>query len=114
MMKSVCQSRLPYKPSVAFVISLTLKRLINFLLIEADNDRAIHDNYRSRHIAQLPEIGQRFRILGDVSLYELSAFSRKILLRLIAEHSPMLRINDDALRHWALPADEFVLVFVRT
>jgi hypothetical protein len=42
--------------------------------------------------------------LRYVPLLKLEAFLRKILFRLVAEHSPMLGINHDVLHHSSLPA----------
>jgi hypothetical protein len=42
--------------------------------------------------------------LRYVPLLKLYALLRKILFRLIAEHSPALGINDDVLCHFSPPA----------
>lgn len=80
---------------------LTLKRLINLVSVEADDNRTVDDDDRSGHVTKFFEIGECSRILRYVPLMELSAFLRKILFRLIAEHSPMLGINHDVLRHFS-------------
>ena len=91
---------------------LTLKGFINFLWIEAHNDRAGNDYYRCGHVAEFLEVRHRVRVMRDVSLLEMDAFMRKILLRLIAEYSTMLRINDDVLRHCPAP-DEFAVLTLK-
>jgi hypothetical protein len=85
---------------------LTLKRLINFLSVESDDDQTIDDNYRSGPITEFLEVGQGTGILRYVSLLKIHALLRKILFRLIAEHSPMLGIHDDFLNHF-FPPDGF-------
>lgn len=82
--------------------------MINFFSIEAHDDCCINNNYWSRHVAKLFEVRQGPRILRYVLFLERYPLLRKILLRLIAEHSTCLRINDDAFRHCWPPA-EFVL-----
>jgi hypothetical protein len=92
------------RPLVVPGLKLTLKRLINLLGVESHDDRTINDNHRSGHITEFLEIGQGAGVLCYVPLLKLYAFLRKILFRLVAEHSPMLGINDDVLRHSAPPA----------
>lgn len=91
---------------------LPLKGFINFLWIEAHNDRAANDDYGCGHVAEFLEVRDRVRVLHDVSLLEMDAFMRKILLRLIAEHSTMLRINHGTLRHCPAP-DEFAVLTLK-
>ncbi len=86
---------------------LTPKRLINLVSVEADHDRTVDDDDRSGHVTKFLEIGECSRILRYVPLLELYAFLRKILFRLIAEHSPVLGINHDVLRHFS-PRNGFV------
>ncbi len=76
---------------------LTLECLINLVGVESHDYRAINNNYRSGHVTEFFEIRQSARILRYVLLLKMCAFLRKILLRLIAEHSAMLGINDDVL-----------------
>ena len=83
---------------------LTLKLPINLLCVESHDDRTVNDNHRSGHVTKFLEIGKGARILRYVPLLKLHAFLRKILLRLVAEHSPMLGINHDVLRHSPPPA----------
>jgi hypothetical protein len=80
-------------------LKLALKRLINFLCIEPHDDRTVNDDHGSGHVTKLLKIGQGARILRYVSLLKLYTLLRKILLRLVAEHSSMLGINDDVLPH---------------
>lgn len=84
---------------------LTLKSSINFLCVETHNDGAVNDDYRCGHVAEFLEVRHRVRVMRDVSLLEMDAFLRKILLRLIAEYSTLLRINDDVLRHCPPPGE---------
>ena len=63
------------------------------------NDCSVNDKHRSCHVTKFLEIGQGAGILSYVSLLKGHAFLRKILLRLVAEHSPMLRVNHDVPRH---------------
>jgi hypothetical protein len=81
--------------------SLTLnpKGLVYALSVESHDDRAINDDHRSCHVAKSLEIGESPRILRDVPLLKLYTLLRKILFRLVAEHSPMLGINHNILRH---------------
>ncbi len=95
------------RPPRAPGLKLTLKRLINLVGVESHDDRAINDNHRSGHVTKFLEIGQGARVFRYVPLLKLYALLRKILFRLIAEHSRMLGINDDVLRH-SSPPDEFV------
>ena len=83
------------------------KSLINFICVEADDGRTVDDNDGSGHIPKFLEIGQCSWILRYVSLLKLYALLRKKLFRLIAEHSPVLGINDDILCHFT-PLDCFV------
>ena len=83
---------------------LTLKGLINLVRVESHNRRAVDDNHRRGHVTKFLELGQGAGILRYVSLLELYALLRKILFRLIAKHSPALRINDDVLCHFSPPA----------
>ena len=92
------------RPPRAPGLKLTLKRLINLVGVESHDDRAINDNHRSGHISEFLEIGQGVRVLRNVPLLKLYALLRKILFHLVAEHSPMLGINDDVLRHLSPPA----------
>ena len=82
---------------------LTPQSLINLIGVESHNDRTINDNHRSGHVPEFLEIGQGARILRYVPLLKLYALLRKILFRLVAEHSPTLGINDDILRHLSPP-----------
>ena len=84
---------------------LTLKGFINFLSVETYNDGAVNDDYRCSHVAEFLEVRHRVRVMRDVSLLEIDAFMRKILLRLIAEYSTLLRVNDDVLHHCAPPGE---------
>src|SRR2546425_599540 len=72
-----------------------IARLTNFPAMKMC--RAVDDNHRSGHVTEFLELGQCAAILSYVPLLELYALLRKILFRLIAEHSPALRINDDVL-----------------
>lgn len=92
---------------------LALKGRVDLLRIESDNNRAIDDNHGSGHIAKFLEFRQRAGVLGDVSFLKLYSFLRKILLRQVAEHSPVLRINDDALRQCTPPAELTLVAFKR-
>ncbi len=83
---------------------LTLKRLVNLVGVKSHNDRIFDDNHRSSHVTKFLKLGQGAGILRYVPLLELYALVRKILFRLIAEHSPALGINDDVLRHFSPPA----------
>jgi len=56
------------------------------------------------------EIGEGPRIMRYVSLLKLCPLLRKILFRLVAEHSPMLGINHDVPRHLSSPAGVVPLV----
>ena len=78
---------------------------INLDWIKANNHCAINDNNRSGHLPKFLRIGQSARILRDVPLLKLYSLLRKILFRLIAEHSPMLGVNDDVLGHFSPPAE---------
>jgi len=78
---------------------------INLDWIKANNHCAINDNHRSGYVPKFLKIGQSARILRDVPLLKLYSLLRKILFRLIAEHSPMLGINDDVLGHFSPPAE---------
>ncbi len=84
--------------------NLAFKPLINLLGVESNNDRTVDDNHWSGHVTKFLKVGQSAGILRYVSLLELYALLRKILLRLIAEHSPALRIDDDFLCHFLPPA----------
>jgi hypothetical protein len=86
------------------------KRLVNVSCVESHYDGTINDNHRSGHITEFLEIGQGARILRYVLLLKFDALLRKILFRLVAEHSPMLGINDDILRHCPPPAGVAPLV----
>jgi hypothetical protein len=85
-------------------IWLTLKSPIKLLCVESHDDRTVNDNDGSGHVSKLLEIGKGTGILRYVALVKLDAFLRKILFRLVAEHSPLLRINHDVLRHSSPPA----------
>jgi len=80
-------------------LRLTPKGLVYLLSVESHDDRAVNDDHRSRHVAKSLEIGESPRILRYVPLLKLYALLRKILFRLVAEHSPMLGINHNILRH---------------
>ena len=82
-----------------------MKHLVNLVSVKSHNDRTVDDNHRSGHVTKFLEIGQGARILRYFPLLELYALLRKILFRLIAEHSPMLGINDDVLGHFSPPAE---------
>ena len=83
---------------------LALERLINLVSVKSHNDRISDDNHRSSHVTKFLKLGQGAGILRYVPLLELYALVRKILFRLIAEHSPALGINDDVLCHFSPPA----------
>jgi hypothetical protein len=83
---------------------LTLKSLSYLLSLESHDDRTVNDDDRSGHVAECLEIGEGPWIMYYVSLLKGQDLLRKILLRLVAEHSPMLRINHDVLRHSPPPA----------
>jgi hypothetical protein len=85
-------------------LKLTLNRPINLLCVESHDDRTVNDNHRSGHVTKFLKIGQGARILRYVPLSKLYAILRKILFRLVAEHSPMLGINHDVLHHSSPPA----------
>jgi hypothetical protein len=76
-----------------------VKRLINLLCVESHDDRSVNDNHWSGHVTKFLKIGQGARIVRYVSVLKLYALLRKIPFRLVAEHSPMLGINEDVLRH---------------
>ena len=82
---------------------LTLEFPINLLCVESHDDRTVNDNHGSGHVTKFLEIGKGARILRYVPLLKLHAFLRKILFRLVAEHSSMLGINHDVLRHSSPP-----------
>ncbi len=84
-----------------------MKQLVNLVNVKSHNDRTVDDNHRSGHVTKFLEIGQGVRILRYVPLLKLHALLRKILFHLVAEHSPMLGINDNVLRHLS-PPDGFV------
>lgn len=89
---------------------LTLKSRIDFFLIKTDDYRTINDDYRSGHVTKFLEIDQRAGVLRNISLLKPHAFLRKILFRLIAEHSPVLGIDNDLQYP---PPDEFTFPAVR-
>src|SRR5437016_11376743 len=91
---------------------LTPNRLINLLGVESHDDRTINENHRSGHVPEFLEIGQGVRVLRYVPLLKLYALLRKILFRLVAEHSPMLGINDDV--HHFSPIDVFVSLYSKS
>jgi len=71
-----------------------------------NNDHfAVNDNYRGGQVAEFLEIGQCVGIFRDVPLLKLYSFLRKILFRLVAKNSPLLRIKDDVFRHCSPPAE---------
>src|SRR5882762_1400660 len=77
--------------------------LVNLTDVESDNCRAADDDHGSGHIPEFLETGQGVRILRDVLLLNSYALLRKILFPLVAEHSPMLGINDDVLHLFSAP-----------
>jgi len=81
------------------LLKLTVKRMVNPLCLESHDDQTVNDNHRSGHATKSLKIGQGARIVRYLSLLKLYALLRKILFRLVAEHSPMLGINYDVLRH---------------
>ena len=87
-------------------LKLTLNRPINLLCVESHDDRTADDNHRSGHVTKFLEFGQSARILRYVFFLKLYSLLRKILFRLVAEHSSMLGVNHDVLRH-SLPPAEF-------
>ncbi len=94
-------------PSCSPGLRLPPQCLINLFGIESHDYRTINDDHGSGHIPEFLEVGQGARILRDVLLLELYALLRKILLRLVAEHSAMLRVDDDVL-HLFSPCAGFV------
>ena len=93
--------------TAAATFNLALKCLINLVGVESHNYRTINDDHGSGHIPKFRQIGQGDRVLRYVLLLKLYAFLRKTLLRLVAEHSPVLGINDDVL-HLVSPPVGFV------
>lgn len=91
----------------------TLERLVNLVGIESDDDRTVDDNYGSGHIAEPLQIRKRAWVLGDISLLKAYALLRKILLRLVAEHSPVLGKDNDVLRHSPPPVESALLALKR-
>jgi len=73
--------------------------VINFRGVESDYDRTVNDNHGSGQITEFLEVSQGGGILRHVPLLKLQALLRKILFRLIAEHSSMLGVEHDAFRH---------------
>jgi hypothetical protein len=94
--------RVPYH-EFSKILCLTLKRPIDLLGVESHDHRTIYNNHRSSHVTKFLEIGQGARILRYVPLLKRYALLRKILFRLVAEHSPALGINDDVLCHFSPP-----------
>ena len=76
---------------------LTAKRFINLRGVKSHNYGFIDNNDRSRHVSKSFEVDQGAWVLRDILLLKLYSLLRKILLRLVAEHSAVLRIDDDAL-----------------
>lgn len=70
------------------------ERLIDFLWIEANNHLTPDQSDRSSHGAKPSEFSQGRSVLGHIAIGELYALLRKILLRLLAEHSAGLRKYD--------------------
>lgn len=75
-------------------LSQILKSLINFFLIEADDHRVPDLGDWSCHDTKAFQIVNRRRVLGHITLTELYALLRKILLRPLAKQSAGLRKDD--------------------
>ena len=87
-----------------------LKGTINLVSIETHNYGTVDDDHRSRHVSEGFEFAESSGVLCDVLPVKLYSLLRKILFRLIAEHSTELGIYDDFNRHAHSPVDE-LLVF---
>jgi hypothetical protein len=70
------------------------ERPIYFLRIEANDRLTTDQGDRSGHGAKAPELIQSRNILSDITIAEFYALLRKILFRVLAEHSAGLRKND--------------------
>src|ERR1700732_3449328 len=88
-------------------VCLAPQCLINLVGIESHNYRTVNDHHGSGHKPKSLQIGQGARVLRYVLLLKLYALLRKIFFRLVAEHSPVLGINDDVL-HLLSPPVGFV------
>src|SRR6266404_8493673 len=78
--------------------------MVDLLGVESHYHRTADDNHRSGHIAELFEVGESARVLCYIAFLKGYALLRKILFRLVTEHSPMLGIDDDGFRHCSPPA----------
>lgn len=93
-------------------LNLTLEGFIELSGVEANDYRAVNNNHWSGYVPEFLEIGQGARVLRYVPLLKRYVFLRKKLFHLVAEHSPVLRINNDAL-HLLSPPIGFVPPAIR-